>query len=80
MLAWNATCEWTPEGFASKSHELLRGRFEISSSFRDRDHLRHDAADVIIEEWPIKRVFAPFANKVADIARYLMEVEASRTE
>lgn len=78
ILAWNASCDWTPEGFAGKARELLQGRFDLSSSFKDRDRLRHDAHNVIVEEWPIKRYMAPFANTVAEISMYLAELESVR--
>lgn len=78
ILAWNASCDWTAEGFAGKARELVRGQFDLSSRIADRDALQHDAPNVIVEEWPIKRLMAPFANTVADIAKLLAELVASR--
>jgi len=74
MLAWNATFEWAAGGFAGKARELLQGRFNESAGFADREHLGHDASDIVVEEWPIKRELAPFANTVGNIAQYLAEV------
>jgi hypothetical protein len=74
IVAWNATCDWTPEGFASKARELIQGRFAASSSFPDHDHLQKDASNIVVEEWPIKRTGVPFANTVGHIVTMLAEV------
>jgi hypothetical protein len=76
MLAWNATCEWTAEAFLDKAYELVNAKYNASSSFIDQERLRSDAFDLVIEEWPIKRLFAPFANTVAQVVHYAAELMA----
>jgi hypothetical protein len=76
MLAWNATCEWTAEAFQGKAYELVNAKYNASSSFIDQERLRSDAFDLVIEEWPIRRLFAPFANTVAQVVHYTAELMA----
>lgn len=71
FIAWNATCEWTHLGFEAKAIELVRGRFFWSSSVRDREFLRSDASDVLLDEWHVKRKLEPIAHTVHTIERYV---------
>jgi len=52
LLAWNATAEWTRDGFNMKARELTTGRFYWSSSVHHRDFLKADAHDIVLDEWP----------------------------
>jgi hypothetical protein len=74
IVGWNATCAWTPEGFAAKARELVQGRYEASSAFSDRKHVRANAPSLIVEEWPIKRLQRPFLNPLVGVVQYLAEL------
>lgn len=78
LTYWNATCDWTPEGFAAKASELMQGSYAASSNFTDLRVLNHAAASARVEEWPIKRTMLPVTNTVANLTRYILELVSAR--
>lgn len=78
FLAWNSTADWSGAGFAMKARELVRGRYFWSSSTRDRDYLRADASDILLDDWPVKREMEPIAHMSREIERYIASLLAVR--